>query len=79
MLSVYIRQAACTPFVAEGENTIAQPWLESRGGKQGQAGIFGQIVQYHEKHAEEMMGRYGEVGRDTPVRIIWEKEDDLVQ
>ena len=24
------------------------------------------------------MGRYGEVGRDTPVKIIWGKEDNLI-
>ena len=78
MLRAYIRQAAYKPLVAEVENTIAQPWLESRGGKQGQAGVFRQIVQCHGKHAEEIMGRYGEVRRDTPVKIIWGKEDDLI-
>ena len=78
MLRVYIRQAAYTPLVAEVENTINQPWLESRGGKQGQAGVFRQFVQCGEKHAEEIMGRYGEMGRNTPVKIIWGKEDDLI-
>ena len=24
------------------------------------------------------MGRYAEVGRDTPVKIIWGKEDNLI-
>ena len=78
MLRAYIRQAAYKPLVAEVEDTIAQPWLESQGGKQGQAGFFRQIAQCDEKHAEEIIGRYGEVGRDTPVKIIWGKEDALI-
>lgn len=62
----------------ELEDEIAQPWLEGQGGKQGQAGFFAQIVQCQEKHAEEIIGRYGEVGQDVPVKIIWGKEDDLI-
>lgn len=35
-------------------------------------------MQCDEKYAEEIMGRYGEVGRDTAVKIIWGKEDKLI-
>ena len=78
MLRAYIRQAAYKPLSTEMEDTLAQPWLESQGGKQGQAGFFKQIVQCDENHAEEIMGRYGQVGRDFPVKIIWGEKDDLI-
>ena len=78
MLRAYIRQAAYKPLSTEMENILAQPWLESRSGKQGQAGFFRQIVQCSEQHAEEIMGRYGDVGRDIPVKIIWGEKDDLI-
>lgn len=35
-------------------------------------------MQCQEQHAEEILERYGEVGRDTPVKIIWGKGDDLI-
>lgn len=78
MLRAYIEQAAHKPLAKDVMDTILQPWLESRGGKQGQAGFFAQIAQCREEHAEEIMGRYGEVGQDLPVKIIWGKEDNLI-
>lgn len=78
MLRAYIRQAAYKPLVVEIEDILAQPWLEAQGGKHGQVGFFQQIVQCQEQHAEEIMERYAEVGRDCPVKIIWGKEDNLI-
>ena len=78
MLLAYIRQAAHKPLAKEVLDIIEQPWLESRGGKQGQAGFFAQIAQAREEHAEEIIGRYAEVGQDLPVKIIWGKEDSLI-
>ena len=78
MLRAYIRQAAYRPLKMDVEDVLAQPWLESEGGKQGQAGFFKQIAQCDEQHADEIIGRYREVGRDIQIKIIWGKEDNLI-
>ena len=69
----YIREAAYKPLSVQILDMLAEPWIS--GGTQGQKAFIRQMIQADQRHAEEVDGRYGEVGKKMPVKIIWGKED----
>lgn len=75
MLRAYIAGAAYAPLAGEVAEMLAAPWV---GGKQGQAGFVRQIAQADERHVAEVEGRYAEVGRAMPVKVVWGREDEWI-
>lgn len=68
----YIRDAAHRPLSKETMETLKAPWLRRQEGRDG---FVRQMVQAYERSTEEVEGRYGEVGKKIPVRVIWGRDD----
>lgn len=68
----YIRDAAYHELSKETMEMLKRPWVFSQEGRKG---FVRQMVQANSRSTEEVEGRYHEVGRKMPVRIIWGKED----
>ncbi|RJE19547.1 hypothetical protein PHISCL_08118 [Aspergillus sclerotialis] len=73
MVRAYIRGTAFKPLRGSVEDRLLEPW--SSGGRQGQEAFIRQMVQADQRHAEDVEGRYSEVGAKTPVKVIWGLED----
>ncbi|KAA8652850.1 hypothetical protein EYZ11_003312 [Aspergillus tanneri] len=73
MVRAYIQDASFKPLPKYVEDMLVKPWIA--GGSQGQAAFIRQIVQADQWHAEEVEGRYAEVGSAMPVKVVWGKED----
>ncbi|KAJ5832638.1 hypothetical protein N7474_000949 [Penicillium riverlandense] len=76
MVHAYIRGAAFKPLPSLVEDRLVQPWVA--GGRQGQEAFTRQMVQADQIHAEEIEGRYGDIGSTVPVKIIWGMEDKWI-
>ncbi|KAJ5919675.1 hypothetical protein N7454_009510 [Penicillium verhagenii] len=68
----YIRDAAHSDLKRETMETLKNPWVST---EEGRRGFVRQMVQANSRSTEEVEGRYPEVGKAIPVRIIWGKED----
>lgn len=68
----YIRDAAYTELKKEVIQTLKSPWIMSESGRRG---FIRQMVQANSRSTEEVEGKYPEVGKKMPVKIIWGKED----
>lgn len=71
----YIRDAAHKDLGKETMDALKNPWISS---EEGRKGFVRQMVQANSRSAEEVEGRYHEVGENMPVRIIWGKEDEWI-
>ena len=72
VVEAYIRNAAHKELGRETMETLKRPWLTS---EEGRKGFVRQMVQANSRSTEDVEGRYHEVGKKMPVRIIWGKED----
>lgn len=72
----YIRSASCKPLASHVEDALVEPWVD--GGSQGQMAFVRQIFHANQRHVEEVVGRYAEVGASMPVKIVWGKEDTWI-
>ncbi|KAJ5947909.1 hypothetical protein N7466_000924 [Penicillium verhagenii] len=68
----YIRDAAHSDLNRETMEILKNPWVST---EEGRRGFVRQMVQANSRNTEEVEGRYPEVGKAMPVRIIWGKED----
>ena len=68
----YIRDAAHKELDKETMEMLKKSWISS---EEGRRGFVRQMVQASSRNTDAVEGRYGEVGRNMPVRIIWGKED----
>ena len=73
VVRAYINEGKHKPLPSGIEDMLVAPWI--KGGSQGQEAFIRQMIQADEKDVEELDGRYGEVGRNMPVKIIWGTED----
>ncbi|KAH8695417.1 putative hydrolases or acyltransferase [Talaromyces proteolyticus] len=73
IVRAYIQDASFRPLPKHVEDTLVKPWIA--GGSQGQVAFIRQMVQADQRHAEEVEGRYAEVGSAMPVKVIWGKDD----
>jgi pimeloyl-ACP methyl ester carboxylesterase len=71
ILESYIRNAAFTELPKDTMDMLKAPWLRE-GGKEG---FIRQLCQANWRSTEEVEGRYAEIGREIPVKIIWGVED----
>ncbi|KAH8435203.1 alpha/beta fold hydrolase [Aspergillus melleus] len=71
----YIRDAAHRELSKEVMEMLKRPWIKN---EQGRKGFVRQMVQANSRSTEEVEGRYPEIGRKMPVRIIWGKEDKWI-
>lgn len=71
----YIRDAADRPLSREDMETLKAPWIASQEGRNG---FIRQMVQANSRSTDEVEGRYAEVGRNMPVRVIWGEEDKWI-
>lgn len=74
ILESYIRQAAFYELSKETMQMLKSPWLRE-GGKQG---FIRELCQANFRSTEAVEGRYGEVGGNVPVKIIWGAEDGWI-
>jgi pimeloyl-ACP methyl ester carboxylesterase len=74
ILESYIRDAAYTKLSDATMEMLKAPWLR-KGGKEG---FVRQLCQANSRSIEEVEGRYAEVGKSIPVRIIWGIEDEWI-
>lgn len=68
----YIRDAAHRELDRETMEMLKRPWVAS---EEGRKGFVRQMVQANSRRTEDVEGRYHEVGKNMPVRVIWGKED----
>lgn len=68
----YIRDAAYKELSKETMERLKRPWINS---DEGRRGFVRQLVQANSRSTDEVEGRYPEVGKTMPVRIIWGKQD----
>lgn len=68
----YIRDASCSGLTRETMDMLKGPWISS---EEGRRGFVRQMVQANSRSTEEVEGRYPDVGKAMPVRIIWGEED----
>lgn len=74
ILESYIRNAAFTELPKSTMEMLKAPWLRE-GGKEG---FVRQLCQANSRSTEEVEGRYGEIGKKMPVKIIWGKQDNWI-
>ena len=72
VVEAYIRDAAFKGLEKETMEMLKRPWIAS---EEGRKGFVRQMVQANSRSAEDVEGRYHEVGKNMPVRVIWGKED----
>ena len=73
MVRAYINDAKYKPLSPEVEDMLCKPWR--KGERQGPEAFVRQIVQTDQKDVEEVEGRYEQVGKNMPVKVIWGIED----
>ncbi|KIW16944.1 hypothetical protein PV08_04134 [Exophiala spinifera] len=71
----YIRDAAHTDLSQETMEMLKRPWTSSDEGK---SGFVRQMEQANSRSTAEVEGRYSEVGKRMPVKIIWGKQDKWI-
>ncbi|KAL8840532.1 MAG: hypothetical protein Q9170_001285 [Blastenia crenularia] len=71
----YIRDAAHKELDKATMAMLKAPWVDS---EEGRKGFVRQMVQANSRSTEEVEGRYSEVGRSMPVKIIWGEEDKWI-
>ncbi|GFF52835.1 alpha/beta-hydrolase [Aspergillus lentulus] len=74
ILEGYIRNAAFYELSKETMQMLKSPWLRE-GGKEG---FIRELCQANSRSTEAVEGRYGEVGSQLPVKIIWGAEDNWI-
>ena len=74
ILESYIRNAAFYEISKEIMQTLKSPWMRE-GGK---AGFIRELCQANSRSTEAVEGRYGEIGRNMPIKIIWGAEDKWI-
>jgi pimeloyl-ACP methyl ester carboxylesterase len=67
----YIRNAAFCELSKETMQMLKEPWL----GEGGKEGFVRQMCQAGFRNTDEVEGRYGEVGKEVPVKIVWGAKD----
>ncbi|KAJ4377511.1 hypothetical protein N0V83_000336 [Neocucurbitaria cava] len=72
ILESYIRNAAFTTLANDTMEMLKAPWLRGEVGKEG---FIRQLCQANWRSTEAVEGRYGEVGRQIPVKVVWGTED----
>lgn len=73
ILESYIRNAAYRELSDADMRALKEPWL--RDAQVGKRGFVRQMCQAGSRSTEAVEGRYGEVGRSMPVKVIWGAED----
>jgi pimeloyl-ACP methyl ester carboxylesterase len=68
----YIRDAAYKELSKETMEMLKRPWIRS---DEGRKGFVRQLVQANSRSTDKVEGRYPEVGKKMPVRIIWGRQD----
>ncbi|KAK7427010.1 hypothetical protein QQZ08_006437 [Neonectria magnoliae] len=74
ILEGYIRNAAFYELPKEAMQMLKSPWL--REGRR--EGFIREMCQANSRSTEAVEGRYGEVGSNLPVKIIWGADDRWV-
>ena len=75
VVEAYIRDAAYKSLDKETMEVLKKPWITS---EEGRKGFVRQMVQANSRSTQEIEGRYHEVGKNMPVRVIWGKEDKWI-
>jgi pimeloyl-ACP methyl ester carboxylesterase len=74
ILESYIRNAAYAELDSQTMRMLKAPWLVD-GGKKG---FVRQLCQAAHRSTDEVEGRYAEVGKSLPVKVIWGKQDNWI-
>lgn len=74
ILESYIRNAAFHGLSKEDMQMLKSPWLKE-GGK---SGFIRQLCQADSRNTDAVEGRYSEVGKNMPVKIIWGAQDNWI-
>ena len=74
ILESYIRNAAFYELSREGMQSLKSPWLRERGKEV----FIRELCQPNFRSTEPVEERYGEVGPNLPVKIIWGAEDNWI-
>lgn len=75
VVEAYIRDAAYKELDRVKMETLKRPWIAS---EEGRKSFVRQMVQANSRSTEDVEGRYHEVGKKMPVRVIWGKEDKWI-
>ncbi|KAE8345537.1 hypothetical protein BDV24DRAFT_125303 [Aspergillus arachidicola] len=75
VVEAYIRDAAYSELGKETMEMLKKPWIST---EEGRKGFVRQMVQANSRYTDEVEGKYPEVGKRMPVRIIWGKEDKWI-
>ncbi|KAH7368471.1 Alpha/Beta hydrolase protein [Plectosphaerella cucumerina] len=71
ILERYIRDAAFAEVPKETMDMLKKPWLSD----EGKRGFVRQLCQADSRNTDAVEGRYGEVGKKMPIKIIWGSQD----
>jgi pimeloyl-ACP methyl ester carboxylesterase len=74
ILESYIRNAAFSGLSTETMEMLKEPWRRD-GGKEG---FVRQLCQAGFRNTDAVEGRYAEVGKEMPVKIIWGAQDKWI-
>lgn len=72
VVEAYIRDASYVGLDKETMEVLKSQWVSTDDGRKG---FVRQMVQANSRSTEEVKGRYEEVGRSMPVRVIWGRDD----
>lgn len=72
VVEAYIRDASYAGLDTETMEALKSQWVST---DEGRKGFVRQMVQANSRSTEEVEGRYEEVGRSMPVRVIWGRDD----
>lgn len=75
VVEAYIRDAAHRELDRDTMEMLKEPWIAS---DEGRRSFVRQMVQANSRSTEDVEGRYHEVGKKMPVRVIWGKEDKWI-
>ena len=74
ILESYIRNAAYFELPKSTMKMLKEPWLRGSG----KAGFIRELCQANSRSTEAVEGRYGEVGKSMPVKVIWGANDEWI-
>jgi pimeloyl-ACP methyl ester carboxylesterase len=74
ILESYIRNAAYHDLSEQTMGMLKSPWLS----KKGKTGFIRQLCQANSRNTTAVEDRYGEVGSEIPVKIIWGAQDTWI-
>ncbi|KAJ9654709.1 hypothetical protein H2198_006299 [Neophaeococcomyces mojaviensis] len=73
LVRAYVRSATYKSMSQEIEDMLSAPWLTD--GSQGSKRFLQEMIQAHNRDTSDVENKYDRAGEQSPIKIIWGKDD----